>query len=1095
MSKSQRLKNVLDQAKGKEKKYNWIEAAELYEQAEGVVGKRDFVRKGEIQGKICYCFYRAAFQAETQEEFKISIQRAVEAYEKASKIHIKGEHAKGLYYKAMALYSNSWIQLVASRKKEVLDDCARLLKEAMKAFETAGDRLGYGRACNDLLFCLWDRRFLEWDWPENRRVLEEAIKHCQDAISTLSKIGDKRELARAYSIAGLYFWGAVDSLGEEKSEELTQTALTYAEKALELSKRTGEASLIAWSNWLAAWTQTDLAGNQESALRHSEEFLKQAKKTRDNFLIGYASLAVATMVVSLTVPEENPDKKREGYERTKQYAEDAVHHLRIVCRYDWLAEAYSYHCFSFNLAHKLETDLKERRNLLERAIEVGQEGLKYAEQSGSPQIALVYNCLSWTLYSLARMETQIAEKRRLLERASEHRQKTIDIGKQAHSPSNYWDHGVPQSHVALMKAEMATIETDDETKRNLLEEAVSHMERCVELCTKYLTIFAPQDMILLAILGVYYGWFSDILDRLYSLTREKETLVRATEICESAADIYRRAELPSRVAEAYWRAARLYDQLGEYTKAEHSFQSAEENYRLAAEKIPQLKELYKDHALYMQAWSEIEKARHHHAQRQYGQAKEHYKRAADLHKSTVEWNHLSPNYLAWANLEEAEDLSRREQGEEATEAFENAADSFRKAKASIKTELEKIQDVNAKKMATELMKASDLRHEYCQGRIVIEEARILDRQGNHTASSKKYGVAVKTFQEMARAESEQGRKELKPIVYLCQAWQKMMMAEAKASSAIYGEAAELFKKAKEHTIDQPTSFLALANSFFCKALEAGTEFEVTRDMMVYSAAKKHMEAAKNFYLKAGFKISSEYAKATFRLFDAYLFTYKAQIETDPEKKAQFYQMAEKLLQASAGSYKKAKHPEKSEEVQRLHENVKEERQLATSLAEVLHAPLIASTTASFSSLSPIYEKAVGLERFEHAHVQAKLFVQFSEVKVGENVALEIELVNAGKGSATLVKVEDIVPAGFSVMEKPQMYRLEDSYLNMRGKMLNPLKTEDVKIVVKPRSKGTFSIKPRVLYLDETGTYKSHEPEPVTITVKELGIKGWIKGER
>jgi hypothetical protein len=45
------------------------------------------------------------------------------------------------------------------------------------------------------------------------------------------------------------------------------------------------------------------------------------------------------------------------------------------------------------------------------------------------------------------------------------------------------------------------------------------------------------------------------------------------------------------------------------------------------------------------------------------------------------------------------------------------------------------------------------------------------------------------------------------------------------------------------------------------------------------------------------------------------------------------------------------------------------------------------------------------------------------------------------------------------------------------------------------SAGTFSLKPTVLYLDETGKYKSHEPEPVIITVKELGIKGWLKGER
>jgi hypothetical protein len=73
--------------------------------------------------------------------------------------------------------------------------------------------------------------------------------------------------------------------------------------------------------------------------------------------------------------------------------------------------------------------------------------------------------------------------------------------------------------------------------------------------------------------------------------------------------------------------------------------------------------------------------------------------------------------------------------------------------------------------------------------------------------------------------------------------------------------------------------------------------------------------------------------------------------------------------------------------------------------------------------------------------------------------------------------------------------VEDSYLNMKGKRLDPLKTEEVKLVLKPTVQGTFSLKPTVLYLDENGKYKSHEPEPVMIIVKELGIKSWLKGER
>ena len=39
------------------------------------------------------------------------------------------------------------------------------------------------------------------------------------------------------------------------------------------------------------------------------------------------------------------------------------------------------------------------------------------------------------------------------------------------------------------------------------------------------------------------------------------------------------------------------------------------------------------------------------------------------------------------------------------------------------------------------------------------------------------------------------------------------------------------------------------------------------------------------------------------------------------------------------------------------------------------------------------------------------------------------------------------------------------------------------------------LKPRKSYLDENGKYRSYEPEPVSVIVRELGIKGWLKGER
>ncbi|UCH57536.1 MAG: hypothetical protein JSV18_01040, partial [Candidatus Bathyarchaeota archaeon] len=501
-----------------------------------------------------------------------------------------------------------------------------------------------------------------------------------------------------------------------------------------------------------------------------------------------------------------------------------------------------------------------------------------------------------------------------------------------------------------------------------------------------------------------------------------------------------------------------------------------------------------EYASYMRAWSEIERAKDHHAQKLHGEARKNFEKAAEFHKSTERWSYLAPNYQAWARLEEAEDLSREEQTEEAKNNFDMAASLFLEAKDSIQINLERLEGEEEKEIAEKLVKASGVRREYCLGRVALEEARILDRQGDHTASSRKYGQATEKYQEVIDAmELETDRRELRPIVYLCQAWQKMMMAESRASPGLYGEAAELFIEAKGHALDQTTSYLAQAHSSFCRALEAGTEFEITRDTNLHISATRHLESAANFYLRAGVRTASEYAKATQRLFDAYVYMGSAKNERNPSEKAQFYKMAERLLQVSAGSFLKAKHPEKSEEVRRVLESVKEEREIAMSLSEVLHAPAIASTTASFSTPTSTHETAVGLERFESADIQANLIIRNREVKVGEDIDLEIELVNAGKAPAQLIKVENIIVEGFELKSAPEICRVEDSYLDLKGRTLSPLKTQELRLAMRPLNKGTFSLKPRVLYLDESGKYRSHEPEPATITVKELGISGWLRG--
>jgi len=612
MSRSQRLKSILNQANGKEQKYEWLGAAELYGQALGTTLEKDLLRKGELQEQIGYCLYRGAFQAETQEEFKRCMLEAAVAYDRAAGANADVDQAKSVHCHAMALYARSWTLVDAAQKKKILDDCSGQLKEAMRFSEEADDSLNYGKSVNVLLFCFWDRETVEWDWAENNKHLEEAATHSQSAISTLSEAGDDRELARAYVVAGLLSMRSGLSRAEKRAEFI-QTAFSHAQKALELSKKTGDADLIMWANWLAAATQFQFTGDLELSMSYAEDALQSAKKTGDNFDLGMTFCGMSLVAEWVAIAEEDPDKKREGHERAMRCAEDATRHLLTVFRYDFLAQGYSNYVESCFFLADEETDFNERRSFLEKAIEVGQKGLDYAEQSAVPGIYALHHSLSKTLYSLSRMETQVDERRRLLEEAAEHREHSIDIWKRAYSPFDYWDHGVMQNYAALVRAELATIETDEKKKRKLLEEAVSHMETCIEFCGRWITIVPKTS--LFAVFGWYHDWFGGILSQLYSLTRKTETLEKAIKVYQDTAETYRKAELPSRVAEANWHTAKLYDHLGEHTKAERHFQSASENYKLVAEKIPQLKEFYIDYALFMRAWSEIEKAIHNHTER------------------------------------------------------------------------------------------------------------------------------------------------------------------------------------------------------------------------------------------------------------------------------------------------------------------------------------------------------------------------------------------------------------------------------------------------------------------------------------------------
>jgi hypothetical protein len=1093
------VEEILHQAEQSEKEYDWSVAAELYEKALNLLPQDDFSKRGDVNERLAYAFYRFAFQAESKDEFRERLRQSTVAYEKAVELYGKlNEPVKTprtSRCNAMIAYIGYWLASEVHEKKKALNECWDLTKESLKAFEEAREASQYGKTYNQLSSSVVFAFCLEWNFQAREKLIREGVEHGERAIEFLSSIEGPCELARAYARTAVYLATFAYNFleGDEKETEY-QKARDYWARA----KETSENVALSEVTWPIFGPQEVLWGEvSDEALKSLGEALEYGKKTKDKFNIGCALDWLTYATAWRGALTESPGEWMALFETVLQYAEDAKRHYFPISFISPRADAYWTETVDtdyLNFLTNRETDVKKKQALREKAIAGHREGLKRAESSGHIEAVLYeHHLIGRTLEAMAASEKRTQEKKAILQEAMKHEEEAARMTEQI-QPFLHWNRGIMQGVLARIKYRLAELAKGTPEEKNMVQEAVFDYENALRLMTMGVSLLGPpvQHNVLGAgryLLGVWLG-------RLYEITNERECLKRAVKAFDDAVESYQKINLRSRVAECQWKAATTYDVLGEHLKAAESFAFASNNFKDAVEKIPQLKSLYQDHASYMQAWTEIEKARHHHERQEYGLAKEHFEKAADLHRSLKKWSYLAPNYCAWASVEYSEDLSRKEQCEEAIQAFKEAVKLFDETKKSIQNELSKIENVDEKRMANSMIKATDVRHEYCVARIAIEDAKILDKKGDHYSSSEKYGSAAEQFEKMSQAlESDQERREMKFITTLSRAWQKMTMAEAKSSPTLYVDASQLFEQAEDFSPNEKTKMLVLGHSRFCKALEAGTRFADTRDVTMHAAATRYLESAANYYVNAGFQKASEYAKGTQLLFDAYAQMDNAKGESDPDKKARLYVMAEKVLQTSAGSFMKAEHPEKRERVLRLLEKVEEERELALTLTEVLHAPPIVSSTTVFNTPTPTREEAVGSERFEHADIQTNLIVRQKELRIGENLNLELELVNAGKGSALLTKVTEIIPKGFELAENPENCRVEDSYINLKGKRLDPLKTEEVKLVLRPTEQGTFSLKPTVLYLDENGKYKSHEPEPVTIIVKELGIKSWLKGER
>ena len=1086
----------LEKAKGHERTYEWVEAARCYEQLL-LSSPEDASFIGDTWEKIGFCYACASRQAKNTDEFVKLRQSAVEAYRCSAKalenkdtLENQGKRAQR---KAVAAFVGSWLTSTPLEKRAMLDECLKLGKESLEKYKMSADEASYGKMSNDLLLCFFERLYVAPDWRELKNIAQEGINYSLDAISVLSKLEDKNELLRAYFTASLLNWYVANFVEQEERarKELSQRSLNYSEKAIELSKQVDNSCFVAMANWAAAFSTLIFTEKVEDSLKYAEEMLKQGTAIRDNYLKGIAYYVLAFVTDWKMMREGDPDKKKEGHRKIIEFSENAISCLQLVSQDFFIAETYLFYAESYSaLGSDIDVSSEERRRILRKAVEAGRKGLEHAKRSGSPDaLGSTLHALSKALHFYSNLEIDKEEKRKLLEEALNYRHEFEKIVEKAF-PTNDWFIGVNKNYDGLIKLDMVKLETDNEQKKVLLENAAADIENSVEHCKRWvLSRPVPTNI---AAVAAFEDSFGGILNELFGLTKDEKFLQKAIDAYEDAARQFKKITLPSRAAESYWKMAINQDRLGQRIKAAEHFGNAFAEYKEAAQRIPHFADFCLDYATYMNSWSEIERAKSAHDHENYSDASNHYEKVAAILEPSKRWVHLSSNFLAWSLLEKAEDLSRKENYAESTEAFNESAGLFREAKEAFEQEINKIENPYEREKAIELCKASLQRKDYCIARANVEEARMADRNGDHAESATKYESAATVFERIL--EKEAGEKEIRQIAYMCRAWQKMKMADSRISPELYREASELFLRAKEHSTKDKAALLASGNGAYCKALEHGTIFEATKERNDFLRAKQYLENAANCYLKAGFDSASSWTSATEMLFDASNYMTDAETEANPNEKMKAYSLAEKCFERSANLFEKAGYLGRKDEVLRTLTKVREKREFALSLGELLTVPTEASSTRVISPPGMTVEEPLGLVKFERAFIQANLLTHQKELVVGETLDLEIQLVNLGKETAFLIGIEQLIPEGFDLVERPEKCIVNDSGLNFKGRKLAPLETSEMKLALKPKKKGRFIFAPRIKYMDETGEHKSCELEQAPVTVKELGIRGWLKGQ-
>jgi hypothetical protein len=401
---------------------------------------------------------------------------------------------------------------------------------------------------------------------EMAEVSQEATNNADDAISVLAALGSKEELLLAFSLASIQDWYIANiSKLEVERKRTADKSLSYAESALSLSNEVENPYCKAMSWWAGVFSSLYFTENIELALQYSKEMLKQASLVRDNYLKGIALYLTAHVLDWKVLGEANPSKRKQQFEEIIKFSAESIKLLELVFQDSFIADTYLFPAQAYSaIASDYAVSPSEKLVYSRKAVEIGKKGLEHAIRSGAPEAMISkLDGLSKAYYFQSNLEPRKDDKVELLRNALGFRKEYITTAQNS-LPSNLWVLGVGLVYSAKIEIDLSRLE-ESENRVSLLKEAIVDMTEGVTLCKTWITS-RPVPSVIASLAG-FEDTFGGILDEAYKLTSDIDNLTKANEIYKEAAEDFKRVDLPSRVAESYWKIANNLDCVSEFDRA------------------------------------------------------------------------------------------------------------------------------------------------------------------------------------------------------------------------------------------------------------------------------------------------------------------------------------------------------------------------------------------------------------------------------------------------------------------------------------------------------------------------------------------------